>query len=447
MQHLQNLTELAAKIDERLAADPKWIKDDRAALVALAEMIAAWLAMFDELEADLKAKFEATAAQLTAKKDELAQLLADDAAALGAELTADLTEKAGELATELETAKNNALDEVEAEKDISVQAVQTAQDAAVQAVQTAQDAAEIFIDNEVNDRVKELQTAKTEAINEAFNEIATYVKTNKTNLQGEKGDKGDTGAQGPKGDKGDTGAAGAQGPKGEKGEKGDKGDKGEKGDKGDKGDTGATGAAGSDADATAAIAELKANLAAKITQLQSSLATQRDAITALNTRVSELSASANPTTTISATDVNFGFEVIDGISMPLSCCTPNENSTVTKTITITADRDLTGASVKCEQGGTFESVFKDVFNDGHGDSSYAKDVNKSNGYNFSHAINGKTITLTFTSAGAEYIYEAYDRDEREFYFVSASVTVLNSTVTIITTDNKAIIYNIKVGSW
>ncbi len=104
MNHIERLNELYKEIEARLGGDLNWLKDDRTALIALAELIESWLALFDELEAELKERYAALAAELTAKKDELQTALETR----HGELETQLVTKHGELENAL-TAKKDEL--------------------------------------------------------------------------------------------------------------------------------------------------------------------------------------------------------------------------------------------------------------------------------------------------------------------------------------------------
>ena len=121
-----------------------------------------------------------------------------------------------------------------------------------------------------------------------------------------KGEQGIQGIKGEKGDKGDTGSQGKQGIQGIKGEKGDKGDtgsqgkqgiqgiQGEKGDKGDKGDDGLTTAISvngntySHSNGTITLPNYPTDNSAKITQLESTIASLQETIADLTTRLEAL---------------------------------------------------------------------------------------------------------------------------------------------------------------
>ena len=115
------------------------------------------------------------------------------------------------------------------------------------------------------------------------------------NIKGAKGDKGDTGAPGAKGDKGDKGEPGIQGTQGAKGFQGAKGDNGDKGDKGNDGLTTAISVNGniySHSNGTITLPNYPTDNSAKITELESIIASLQETIADLTTR---LEALENPT--------------------------------------------------------------------------------------------------------------------------------------------------------
>ena len=103
--------------------------------------------------------------------------------------------------------------------------------------------------------------------------------------QGAKGDKGDKGIQG------EPGKQGIQGAKGEPGEPGAKGDKGEKGDKGNDGLTTAISVNGktySHSNGTITLPNYPTDNSAKITELESIIASLQETIADLTTRLEAL---------------------------------------------------------------------------------------------------------------------------------------------------------------
>ena len=97
-----------------------------------------------------------------------------------------------------------------------------------------------------------------------------------------------------KGGKGDKGEQGIQGEQGEKGDKGDKGEPGEKGEKGDKGNDGLTTAISvngntySHSNGTITLPNYPTDNSAKITELESIIASLQETIADLTTRLKAL---------------------------------------------------------------------------------------------------------------------------------------------------------------
>ena len=111
------------------------------------------------------------------------------------------------------------------------------------------------------------------------------------NIKGEQGIQGIQGIQGAKGDKGEPGA---KGDKGDQGKQGIQGKQGEKGDKGDKGDDGLTTAISvngntySHSNGTITLPNYPTDNSAKITQLESTIASLQETIADLTTRLEAL---------------------------------------------------------------------------------------------------------------------------------------------------------------
>ena len=119
----------------------------------------------------------------------------------------------------------------------------------------------------------------------------------KQGIQGEKGEPGEKGDKGDKGDQGIQGKQGAKGDKGDKGEPGEQGIQGEpgaKGAKGDKGEDGLTTAISvngntySHSNGTITLPNYPTDNSAKITQLESTIASLQETIADLTTRLEAL---------------------------------------------------------------------------------------------------------------------------------------------------------------
>ena len=117
------------------------------------------------------------------------------------------------------------------------------------------------------------------------------------NIKGEQGIQGKQGIQGAKGDKGEPGEKGEPGAKGDKGDQGKQGiqgKQGEKGEKGDKGDDGLTTAISvngntySHSNGTITLPNYPTDNSAKITQLESTIASLQETIADLTTRLEAL---------------------------------------------------------------------------------------------------------------------------------------------------------------
>ena len=106
-----------------------------------------------------------------------------------------------------------------------------------------------------------------------------------TGIQGEKGEPG------AKGDKGDQGIQGKQGIQGEKGEKGDKGDKGDKGNDGLTTAISVNGNTYSHSNGTITLPNYPTDNSAKITELESIIASLQETIADLTTRLEALETS------------------------------------------------------------------------------------------------------------------------------------------------------------
>ena len=119
------------------------------------------------------------------------------------------------------------------------------------------------------------------------------------NIKGEQGIQGIQGIQGAKGDKGEPGAKGDKGDQGKQGIQGKQGEKGEKGDKGDKGDDGLTTAISvngntySHSNGTITLPNYPTDNSAKITQLESTIASLQETIADLTTRLEALETPAS----------------------------------------------------------------------------------------------------------------------------------------------------------
>ena len=111
------------------------------------------------------------------------------------------------------------------------------------------------------------------------------------NIKGEQGIQGKQGIQGAKGDKGEPGAKGDKGDQGKQGIQGKQGEKGEKGDKGDDGLTTAISVNGntySHSNGTITLPNYPTDNSAKITQLESTIASLQETIADLTTRLEAL---------------------------------------------------------------------------------------------------------------------------------------------------------------
>mgnify|MGYP007038487087 CR=1 FL=1 len=183
MNHIERLNELYKQIDTRLEGDLNWLKADRTALVALSELIESWLALFDELEAELKERYAALAAELVTKKDELQTALETRKDELQTELVtkhgeldAQLTAKKGELETELVTKKDelqNALNVSNEEFKTAQTQRQEAYEASLTQKQTAHEAA---VTNALEAHKQEWQESQTQQ-NTEFDGKIQNVKT------------------------------------------------------------------------------------------------------------------------------------------------------------------------------------------------------------------------------------------------------------------------------
>ena len=108
------------------------------------------------------------------------------------------------------------------------------------------------------------------------------------NIKGAKGDKGDQGIQGIQGAKGDKGDKGAKGDKGEQGAKGEPGEKGEKGNDGLTTAISVNGNTYSHSNGTITLPNYPTDNSAKITELESIIASLQETIADLTTRLEAL---------------------------------------------------------------------------------------------------------------------------------------------------------------
>lgn len=150
---------------------------------------------------------------------------------------------------------------------------------------------------------------------------------------------------------------------------------------------------------------------------------------------------------IASAEMNFGFWNMGSDYSNCNC--PHilgyQSSRTSKTIEIYADRDLTGGVVNVEKGGVFKSTYHYYHYDYNDYYHYDYD------YDYVATISGNKITLTIYSAnkkGSNYYCDNITRVETDDFFISASVAVLNSVLSV-TMPNGSVsnAINIKVGSW
>lgn len=144
---------------------------------------------------------------------------------------------------------------------------------------------------------------------------------------------------------------------------------------------------------------------------------------------------------IASAEMNFGFWNMGAGYSNRNC--PHilgyQSARTSKTIEIYADRDLTGGVVNVEKGGVFKSCYNYYYYDYYYDYDY----------DYVASISGNKITLTIYSANKKgNDYYSSGRQGEDNYFLSASVAVLNSVLSVTMPDGSVTnAINIKVGSW